>query len=1260
MAIAPEVDPAFAADFLQRLPEYYRQSFAIERQAAHLAALYRLSPKNPVELLIDINGENQIECSIMTFDQPAVFAVITGILSGLGLNIIEGDAFTYAPADNTPAKNSSTSRYRRKPGSNRTRRRIIDRFLCEPEHPSPIPMEQWRQLLPAKFQEIFMILENQRDRRRRVRAKSKVDEMVAERLARLEADKEPRMTPLTIDIDNKSGSCTKLRVIGKDSPAFLYAFSNSLGIRNFSIEHVKIRTHQDTIEDELDIVDENGLQITDQGRLNHIKLAALLTKHFTYFLGSSPDPFSALSRFEKMLDDILLLPEQGRWADLLSEPKILQDLARLLGASDFIWEDFVRQQYEELLPMLAPRLRNSELGRVPQDLGQRLKAELEKAGSYEQQKQRLNEFKDREIYMIDLGHILSPEIDFKALASALTELAETVIEETVKIVYQHLASRFGTPRTVAGLEAAYAVFGLGKMGGGALGYASDIELLFVYDDNGFTDGETKLSNADFFCQAVKETLSFIQAKQEGIFNLDLRLRPHGNDGPLACSLENFCRYYSQEGSSHSFEKLALTRLRWIAGNRALGQQVERLRDEMVYFSRPVDLNELRHLRARQFREKTRPDRANAKFSPGGLVDLEYDVQILQVMYGRQYPELRTPRLHQALEALGKAGVLSSREAERLTHAYDFLRQLINGLRMLRGSARDLFLPPTETEEFTHLARRMGYKRGEKLSAAQQLRLDFDTYTATVRVFVEHHFGRESLPGPNIGNVADLILSDKLNHELARRVLGQSGYRDPDRALVNLRQLCRDQESRETFARLAVLACDMLRNQPDPDMALNNWEKFMTGEQDPAGYYAMLLSQPRRLEMLLAIFSASQFLADTLARHRNFLAWLTRPEILHQTRSREKMLKSLRRTISQNTNEQEWMNQLRVFRKREILRIGARDVCLHLSTEQIIVELSNLAEAITEAALEKAAEELPAAFPEVDNLDVITDNFCVLALGKLGGGELNYSSDIDLLALSRPPSGSNPELSIQLKIHTRLMERLCESLNRTTSEGHAYRVDLRLRPYGRSGNLVHTVDSLRDYYCKSASLWEKQALLKLRPVAGNIEAGKQFMQQLTPLLREKKQDREIFRSIEQMRRKAVKSINSTFISHGVDIKNDRGGIRDIEFLVQALQLRLIPEIPELIISSTLEAIRKLGEKQVLEPGTVNLLIENYLFLRRVEHCLQIYEDRQIHTLPTDDYELSALARRLSGTRTDGAELLNSVREAMRVNQQQYENVIKHAD
>jgi glutamate-ammonia-ligase adenylyltransferase len=1192
------------AEHVARLGDRYSRIFSAKDVDRHQSVLGRLSPAHPVEILIDPRKDGTLDCTVLAFDYPSEFSLITGILAGMGFSIVSGEVFTDEGLPQTKAK-----RKRHDKEDLGSRRRIIDHFSGVVD--TPLPLDTWADELRSRMQAAILLLENG-DESSITEARQQVNELVVRRLAPLHQGSYPVPYPVEIQVDDHAGPFTRLRVISEDTPAFLYALSNALSLHDVSIEHVRIRTIHGRVEDEIDLVDLRGRKIQDTELLNRVQFSILLTKQFTYFLGAAPDPFTALSRFEQIVRDVVQKRKEKKWLDLLTDPHLLKDLAKLLGASDFLWEDFVRLQYETLLPMLSPFDGTHALAGSPETLDERMRKAMKGGRTLLGKGERLNRFKDREIFFIDLDHILHPESTFHSFAMSLTRLAERVVDEGARMVYEDLTGRFGRPRTVAGLEAKYAILGLGKLGGAALGYASDLELLFVYSDSGTTDGDQPVTNAEYFDRLVKGVIRLIKSKREGIFQLDLRLRPFGNAGPVASSLDSFCRYYGPRGPSHSYERLALVRLRAIGGDPALGKQVERLRDEMIYFSGHLDLQELKDLREKQFKEKAGAERLNAKFSPGGLVDLEYSVQILQVTYGKEIPSLRTPLLHEALEVLSEQGVLLEEESARLVNAYAFLRQLINSMRMLRGSAMDLFFPSQGSSEFAHLARRMGYSRSGPLDPAEQLRIDFEAHSAAVRVFVERHFGRDSIPGAE-GNAADLVLSDQVPRETRDSILRVGGFDHPERAYANVKSMAGGGARRATFARLALLAFDILKRKPDPDMALNNWERFVRAQVSADFHYNLLLSQPMRLELLLGIFAGSQFLSDALVRNPGFLDWVVAPEVLHRLRETRDIQEELDRTASGCSSHGEWLNRLRRLRRREMLRIGIRDICLGVSTREVMLELSRLAEAFTQAVLEKRLREHPEW----------RDRFCILALGKLGGRELNYSSDIDLLGLWSDREGKNEPN--EKTVFARLMEDLRSDLSSHTEEGYAYRVDLRLRPFGRDGELVPSWSSLVRYYTEVASLWEIQAALKMRPVAGNPRLGYSFLEKIRPVLLQHWKKEDVARSIERMRVIGVKSHFGA--TH--DVKSGIGGLRDVEFLVQGLQLIHGAKIPSLLEGNTLNALELLGKEDILAESVAIGLKEDYLFLRRVEHCLQILEDRQIHAIPMDRKELKTLALRLLG-------------------------------
>jgi glutamate-ammonia-ligase adenylyltransferase len=617
------------------------------------------------------------------------------------------------------------------------------------------------------------------------------------------------------------------------------------------------------------------------------------------------------------------------------------------------------------------------------------------------------------------------------------------------------------------------------------------------------------------------------------------------------------------------------------------------------------------------------------------VDLEYDVQILQVMYAHQYKELKTPRIHLALERLAHAGILDSDLSERLNAAYYFFRDLTNGLRMLRGSARDLYLPPPDSVEFGHLARRMGYKQLGRLSPRRQLYLDFESHTAAVRSFVETQFGKGVLPGRPGGNIADLLLGQP-SDEQVESILGAKGFDRPATAFKNFQALYSRATHKQTFLRMAILACDFLQLKPDPDMALNNWERFAGALIRVDQHFEILQTQPKRLEMLLAIFSASQFLADLLINNPEFFDWVSEDAQINKPLDLGDWSDQLRALSRRCPLRETWLDELRRLRRRDLLRIATRDTCLGRSIVSVVAELSDLAQGVLTVALERIWDEMEEDAEDRTPILELRVCFSILAYGKLGGRELNYSSDIDIVGIHT--GRYHPVYSL-------VMKRLCMDLTTHTAEGHAYRVDLRLRPYGHQGSVVSGVPQFLDYYRDKAQLWELQALLKARPVAGNLDIGQSALDELKKLFLVPRESSVVAESIHTLRSQMVELTGTTM--HGtLDVKNGEGGIRDIEFLAQGLQLIHANRHPSLLTGNTIEALRRLHAEGLISTDDAALLGQRYIYFRRVEHFLQLLHDIQVHHLPSDEAALKALARRVQGPGSDAGRFVNELSEFMR--------------
>ncbi len=747
----PGVDSHRVRRLVDRLDAEYYERFDEATVAEHVGHLVSLGRSHPVATLVRREDDGRAACTVLAFDYPYEFSLITGVLAATGLRIESGDIFT---VEAEPRRGRGPGRG--DPGRDAV---IIDHFVGQLAE--GVVFEAWRDRVQTLLGQVIGLLDKRQEAARQ-QAQKLVNEWVTQRLAAERHPPERVLLPLDLDIEPAASGLTRITIVGQDTPAFLYTLATALSLRGLDIRRVRIGNEPDgRIRDEIDVVDPRRSGRLDRRTVERVRLSVLLTKQFTYFLGQSPDPFAALQRFGRLIDDLLGDDDGGKsheqWMELLTDPRAMNELARLLGTSDYLWEDFIRGQYESLLPVLGPHLAGERFYPPMETLPLRLEEALAGAETIDERRERLNRFKDREIYLIDLDYILSPEVDFRDLAFRLTTLAENLVAAAAEAVWHELLEQYGQPMRDAPApsgddKAHYAVCGLGKLGGVALGYASDIELLFLYSAPGRTAGGERgsISNAEFFEQHARDTAAFIRTKREGIFEVDMRLRPYGKDGPLATSLEHFERYYKLDGemgkTAHPFERLALVRLRWIAGEPRLGYDIERARDAVVYEQGAYDLDALWELWARQKQQKLAEGRgANAKYSPGTLVDLEGAVQLLQVHHASEVPQLRSPRLSLAMEALRRADILSPKAYAELSMAYRFFRHLINGLRMLRGNARDLFLPEAGSDELTHLARRLHYHEKQGRSSAEQLVADFDRHSETVRAFIKEHFGR-ACPG----------------------------------------------------------------------------------------------------------------------------------------------------------------------------------------------------------------------------------------------------------------------------------------------------------------------------------------------------------------------------------------------------------------------------------------------------------------------------------------------------------------------------------
>ena len=452
-----------------------------------------------------------------------------------------------------------------------------------------------------------------------------------------------------------------------------------------------------------------------------------------------------------------------------------------------------------------------------------------------------------------------------------------------------------------------------------------------------------------------------------------------------------------------------------------------------------------------------------------------------------------------------------------------------------------------------------------------------------------------------------------------------GFIDPAGALANLRRLAETPRERDRVAAILPRLLRHLHAAPDPDMALNNFERLAAAALDRAAFYTLLDDHPQAIPVLVTLGAQSQFLADALVRSPQVFPWLLDPRVM-RVRSREEMRDEIARACRPFRTAETRANALRRVKRRELCRIGLRDVLGDADLVTTTAELSALADACLAEAWAIVEPGLTARYGQPRH-PAGPAAFAVIALGKLGGDELNYSSDIDLCFVYEAEGETDGPEPVPNRVYfARAAEALLGLLTAMTEEGAAYRVDLRLRPEGTGGPLALPLAAYREYHERRGALWERQALIKARFAAGDEQLGHAFTDWARTVAYRPGLEREAIAEVRAMKNRIDRLLRARGQQER-HVKLGVGGIRDIEFHVQAFQLLYGAQDPWLQSRNSLRALHRLAERGYLTWAESGALARAYVFLRTVEHRLQILHALQTHTLPGDPLELAKLARRL---------------------------------
>ena len=941
---------------------------------------------------------------------------------------------------------------------------------------------------------------------------------------------------------------------------------------------------------------------------------------------AAPDPSLYFLNLSKLCDALPARDLTGAFA----LPGNASVLGSLLGGSESIPERIAGRHEIFVDLFLEERFRDRP---VPETLAAEAEAAADRCGTEEEVKAALRQIRIREIAAVaarDLSGIASLE----EVTEDLSALAAASLSGAIRFVRRQLDARYGAPRIPGEGEpprdCRFVVMGMGKLGAHELNVSSDIDLIYLYEtDRGTTEGGEEGKPVAFhqyfvrLCEGITRIVSEVTG--DGLlFRVDLRLRPDGSKGELANSLRSAEIYYESWGQT--WERGAMIKARPVAGDLSLGEEFLRTIAPFVYrkYLDFTSIEEIQELKGRvdQMAARSREKGLDVKLGHGGIREIEFFVQTHQLIYGGKDPRLRLRGTVEALRALEGAKIVAPSECATLSEAYRFLRSLEHRIQF--HQERQTHLLPEREEDRKRLARAMGFE------SSREFLSELDRHTGAVRVLYDRlfHPGEEKAVSEVSPEVEWFLDLETEGEEVLAR-LRETGFSDPERAREHIAVL-RDgppftrisARGRRYLGKIAPLILQQVIRTPDPDMALTHVERFLSAVGARTMFYALLFENRKVIDVLVRLFGRSRFLSGYLLRHPEMLDTFLRKDLSPLVRSKSELRKELWESLSACRDFEEEMDELRRFKNVETLRIGLHDLSGNLSPEEGMFQLSALAEVLLANALTLARREAARKFglpmTREEGGSPAEARFCVMGMGKLGSEELSYHSDLDIIFIylgageTAPGPGAPAEGFRKLTNHeffAKVAQRLISILSTVTREGHVYKLDTRLRPSGNAGPLVSSLAAFERYHEESAQLWERQALLKCRFLAGDRDLGKRVEERIDRFIYGRPLPEAAAEEIHRLRKRMELEIGKER-SDRLDLKVGRGGIVDVEFAVQYLQLLHGPQHRSVRARSTLKALYELRLLKVLPEEEFRILDEGYRFLRSLEVGLRLSQDASI--------------------------------------------------
>lgn len=909
-------------------------------------------------------------------------------------------------------------------------------------------------------------------------------------------------------------------------------------------------------------------------------------------------------------------------------------LVAVLAASDYAVERIVRKPQTFLALVRSGLLDRSY---SPGELAVRLRNSLEGCSDEKDLMVRLRLFRHEQMLRI-LWRDLNRLAPLPEIMQDLTDLADASIDESLTLLYAWTSAVFGTPLTEVGTPMPMVVFAMGKHGARELNLSSDIDLMFAFSHEGETQGVARsISHQEFF---IKLGQKLIKALNENtgdgfVFRVDMRLRPYGDAGALALSFAAMETYYEEQG--REWERYAMIKARAVGNDQGEGARLLKDLRPFVY-RRYVDfgvIESLREMKAMIHREVLRRgNEENIKTGLGGIREIEFIVQALQLIRGGQEPQLREPQMLTVMPRMQALGVLPESMVTPLREAYIFLRETEHRIQALKDKQTQTL--PSDDAAQARLAWSMGFADWKA----------FYTRLQGIREMVSEHFenfisGGEEESEIAVPEAASQLWQQELSDEESNSLLSELGYQDCAELTRRLRQMRNSRvvsqmqaTARQRLDKLMPMLIAACAKQSNHYLALLRCLPLIENILRRSAYMALLVENPKALERLAQLFGASAWVAETMTSHPFLLDGLLNAATLFAPPQVEQLKDELRQQMLRIPEDdlERQMETLRQFKLAHVLRVAASDIAGTLPIMKVSDYLTWLAETLLQTVFEVAWRQLVEkhGIPQKEQGVPCNPDFIIVGYGKVGGIELSYSSDLDLVFVhdADPDLYTDGERSIDNStFFARLGQRIIHLLTTRTPTGHLYETDMRLRPSGNSGLLVTSLKALDKYQREAAWTWEHQALVRARVVAGCPRLREKFEQLRHSILSIHRDPQKLADEVIDMRKKMAEHLSKTHqteldeslltAEHSFEFKQDPGGIVDIEFMAQFMVLRHAEQHAEMTRWTDNVRIFETAEKlALLTPADAKILHDAYLAYREHTHRAGLQNEKGV--VPADEF------------------------------------------